>query len=595
MLHQTLDFLTNVFGEDEIEDGYFAIMTLPPGGGKPDHKWFNDVTRAAAYASDCDDLNTYFSMGLFPANAGRRMENVRGMACFGIDVDIKGEAHKRDNLCDSQEGAIELLNTAIPGCLPTIIINSGHGVQGFFVFKEPLMFEDMDDRRAAYATAAALHRTFAIQAGKKGWHIDSTFDLSRVMRLPGTFNNKLAQERRMVLVLESSGQKYADLNDLDQFLVATQDDWEAVHKAFRPVMPTFTPKYDLVLQPDACAPPERLEELLQAESRLMAIWHRKRKPGRPKTDPQEEDHSFSVADMVLANKMVEYGWLNQEIANAIIEHRRKWQEKPGDFAKALRADYIERTISKARERYQEIKEDKDISKARSKVAKKIDKARAQGKKVDDDHKLREQAREVLRDAFGFEISRVIKFCGDQPEYFLETPLHGDIKVGTSGVLTNQQRLKNVLFDSVGTVFKTMKARDFDSVAKALLALIVERGETDTETRDREILKQRIQDYWSANIHSEDRNEGYIRKAPFTDNGRAYIFGTQFRRWMQTEENEKLTAKMMGMQMIQAGCSSEKMLFTTVDSRGRLRWNTSVYDVTPVVGTFEVEDDGETKE
>lgn len=588
MLAQTHDFLVNVFGEDNIEDGYFAIMTLPPAGGKPKHNWFNNPLEAAAFASDCDDLNTYFSMGLFPLNAGRRMENVTGMGCFGIDIDVKGDAHKRDNLCPSQEEAIELLANAIPGCAPTTIISSGNGIQGFFIFKEPLSFEDMDDRRAAYATASALHRTVALAAGKKGWHVDSTFDLSRVMRLPGTFNVKDPSNPKVVVVLEDSGQKYQGLEDLGEYLVADQEDWERVHKAFRASSPVWTRQMDIRLQPDACAPERKLEEILEAELRFAQLWFRKRKPGRPKVDSREEDHSMSVADMGLANKAVEYGWSNQEIADLIIEYRRKWQQKPGDFAKALREDYVERTIMKARDNYEEIKADKAKDEELKKIVDKIATAGKKGVNPGDDKNYQEDARQLIQKVLGIEVSRFIKYTGDNPEYYIESPRHGTIKIGTSKELTSQQLLRRALIDNANVVIGVIKARTFQNLLNAFM-IIKEDVDAVEASSDLQILKQRVVDFWNSSIPSEDRNEGYERKEPFIDGKRAYIFGSPFRRWVSTEEGERISAKVMGMQLCQIGCRSEKMNFVTINGNGRRTANTTVYDITSLVG-FQVDSD-----
>lgn len=57
------------------------------------------------------------------------------------------------------------------------------------------------------------------RAADSGWHLDSTFDLSHVMRLPGTVNYKNPQHTIMASVIEQSEVRY-DPSDFDDVLPA---------------------------------------------------------------------------------------------------------------------------------------------------------------------------------------------------------------------------------------------------------------------------------------------------------------------------------------------------------------------------------------
>lgn len=90
---------------------------------------------------------------------------------------------------------------------------------------------------------------------------------------------------------------------------------------------------ELTLDPDAVPPADKLDLLIRNRD-FKKTWDHKR----------EDLPSPSDYDASLAGFAVRKGWSDGEIANLIIAFRRRW----GDLEKALRPDYIKRTLAKVK-------------------------------------------------------------------------------------------------------------------------------------------------------------------------------------------------------------------------------------------------------
>jgi len=94
----------------------------------------------------------------------------------------------------------------------------------------------------------------------------------------------------------------------------------------------------LVLQPDAEPPAGKLLEAASESPLFCQTWRRKR---TDLADPSQSGYDLSLATIAVLR-----GWTDQEVAKLIIAVRREHNEKP---EKALREDYIRRTIAKAKQ------------------------------------------------------------------------------------------------------------------------------------------------------------------------------------------------------------------------------------------------------
>lgn len=132
------------------------------------------------------------------------------------DVDVRGPAHKRADLPPTLDAAYELIDEFPLG--PTIVVHSGHGLQSYWLFKEPWAFEGESERQEAEVLSRRFQATLRALARKQGWTIDNTSDLARVLRLPGTFNTKVG-ERRSVEVVGWYPERRYDPSEFEPYLL----------------------------------------------------------------------------------------------------------------------------------------------------------------------------------------------------------------------------------------------------------------------------------------------------------------------------------------------------------------------------------------
>jgi putative DNA primase/helicase len=181
------------------------------------------VEYCAARASTFD---VYAAVGLQhdrPANTSRGAEpGVSVLPGFWADVDIAGAAHKAETLPPTEQDARSLIDLA--GLKPSLVVQSGFGLQPYWLFREPYQIESADERKRLKSLSTRFQLNLRLRANVRGWTMDSTADLCRVLRVPGTFNHKVDGDIRMVTA------EYADpaynLDDFEDLLAGIEDPGE---------------------------------------------------------------------------------------------------------------------------------------------------------------------------------------------------------------------------------------------------------------------------------------------------------------------------------------------------------------------------------
>jgi hypothetical protein len=127
------DFLRRRFGP--APGNLFCLIWTKTGAIKKSH-WLSVSQLPEAESilrpfSTPDAGDVYVWAGLSPEDFGPNKrcpaDAVAGISSLWIDVDVKGEAHKQNNLPESLDQARELVRSL--GVLPTEEIHSGHGLQ----------------------------------------------------------------------------------------------------------------------------------------------------------------------------------------------------------------------------------------------------------------------------------------------------------------------------------------------------------------------------------------------------------------------------------------------------------------------------------
>lgn len=154
---------------------------------------------------NADELNrlcsqgedVYVGVGLASRDYGEMRRcpasEIAGLVAWWADIDVKHPVHKKHNLPPTQADALSLLDDL--GMKPSVVVDSGHGLQLWWLFREPWIFKNDADRAKAAALARQWGETIRVKAAARGWQVDSVSDLSRLMRLPGSLNWKEARTK----------------------------------------------------------------------------------------------------------------------------------------------------------------------------------------------------------------------------------------------------------------------------------------------------------------------------------------------------------------------------------------------------------------
>lgn len=172
------------------EDGFLAISSKGPHGLSS--KFFKvppgDAVCQVFERWSSRDL--WYSVGLLKQRPekGRGTEaDVLSIPGLWFDLDCKEGQHEEENLPSKAE-ALSFLRE-IP-FKPSIVVWSGGGLHVYWIFKEAWIFDNESERRQAKELSSRFQLSLISRAKEKGWRLDNTADLVRLLRIPGTYNFK---------------------------------------------------------------------------------------------------------------------------------------------------------------------------------------------------------------------------------------------------------------------------------------------------------------------------------------------------------------------------------------------------------------------
>lgn len=198
------NFLHTVFGKTAA--GKISLWCLP--AKESIHLDVTDLDWVAGNIATADldnDQDVYFGVALRgsdvgPTRRGSKADCVTA-PCLWVDIDVAGPGHAASNLPPTFNDAVDLLS-AVPFD-PTCIVDSGGGLHAYWVFEKPV---DLTDAATGFkwfeGLVTALQRRIINAASQNGWHVDSTTDVTRVLRAPGTMNRKVPSDPRPCYVVE---------------------------------------------------------------------------------------------------------------------------------------------------------------------------------------------------------------------------------------------------------------------------------------------------------------------------------------------------------------------------------------------------------
>lgn len=236
-----------------------------------------------------------------------RADQVCAIPGLWLDLDVKA---------GGASGYVDAGELAAQHIRPTIVVDSGHGIHAYYLFDNgPWVFRNTEQRDCA---AALVRRFITLHRQTASFHLDSVGDLARLMRLPGTQNAKSPEHPRAVQVIHADGPRHTR-RDLQHLLRDVPDQAPGAATPFDGA---------IGLTGDLSLFEGKLDALLQNSPEFAAVWQRER------VFPSASEADLSLCSMA-AGAMTD-----AELVRLIQTFR--------DDPKAQRADYLARTIRRAR-------------------------------------------------------------------------------------------------------------------------------------------------------------------------------------------------------------------------------------------------------
>ncbi|MCW4027979.1 MAG: primase alpha helix C-terminal domain-containing protein, partial [Candidatus Bathyarchaeota archaeon] len=183
-------FLQDLFGPN-TKKGHLVLWTKR--GSRSYFYSLDQLDEAASMAASLSlETDVYYGIGLqerIQQNGRGGEDSVIAIPGLWLDVDIQGDNHKSRNLPPDEESAMRLLESY--NLRPTLIISTGGGFHAYWLFDQPMLLRNDEDREKAKNLSRRFQAMFRQFAREEGWEIDNTSDLSRLLRLPRTYNHKL--------------------------------------------------------------------------------------------------------------------------------------------------------------------------------------------------------------------------------------------------------------------------------------------------------------------------------------------------------------------------------------------------------------------
>lgn len=344
-------FLQRIVGDTLTPEGAKLLVWTAPA---KESRWYADLWQAADDAARISG-NVYFGVCLAPDDVcgdktRATARQVSYATCLWADIDYVSPHHAKSNLPPSEADAMNCLREAFPPHLqPPVVINSGGGLQAFWPLIEPLDITADIDRAEFAVVVQGWQGLLRATMERRGWTLDSTHDLARVMRLAGT-DNANAGGKHVTLVTEGEARF-----DLEQFreLVDVVVDAETVRTVCIPAQRRYAsavPGLTGIIPRQGYASKEplasKIAALCELSEAFAASWHN--------LNPSLKDDSRSSYDASLVTAMAHWmddtddglAFTAQDMADVIVDHRMKHGTKAKDFKKAGRLDYIQTTIAR---------------------------------------------------------------------------------------------------------------------------------------------------------------------------------------------------------------------------------------------------------
>lgn len=428
-------FFGHMFGQAVSAHETIAVWSMPSKVCRF-HAGTASAARRSGEISASEDV--YFGCGLYRPGVGAGRGSAKDVTCITslwADVDYGATHAKEGNPPDIVE-AMKVVNRI--GLRPSIVIDSGYGLHVYWLLTEAL---------AASDDAATISRRFGatiLECAKcLSYVVDLVHDISRVMRVPGTFNHKHNKKKPVSCLLHYSNPalRYEVESDIEDILVnesvSTVNKTSNVHVSAVILDPSRGPRADLI------------EALCANDPKAKKTWERKR--------GDLTDQSPSSYDMAMAHLGAQLGLSDQDIADLIMGWRVKHGE---DTKKATRQAYVQGTIAKAK-----------MSRGQTKAIDSLELSTIpSGSGQKDTSRERQKLLDMISGTLGVRAVKWLQHGTENAEYSLVLADGTDLLIGTIKEVLKQGSFREKLLESVGVMLPNLKAAQWNAVVVALTRL-----------------------------------------------------------------------------------------------------------------------------
>lgn len=306
-MQRTKEFLETLF---QGTRGYIELRTITNKGEVSQFFYpAKDIDRLISnltndYEGTFKDTNVYF--GACPRNERKGKEgNIKEVNCFWADLDCNDQEERKERLEKLKKFKLS----------PSIVVCSGNGLHCYWLLKKPYLIKNNEDK----LTAKGYLKGLAIALNG-----DKTFDLSRILRVPGTKNVKDPKNPLLVEVLE--------FNPAIRYTPSIFEEYKV--KIEETTIPDIDTSMDNI--------PDRFWRVLEENTKLRTTWEGKRK--------NLKDDTRSGYDMSLATLLMPYDFSDSEVASIL-------RASPSGKGKEAKPQYLNITIGKAKAEWEKRKKE----------------------------------------------------------------------------------------------------------------------------------------------------------------------------------------------------------------------------------------------
>lgn len=530
---------------DKADDAFILLWEQ----GTHRSYWAKNIDQAVKVVEG-NNRDVYIGTGLSPRDYGPKhrclAKNIVGIAGLWADIDVKHPVHKKQNLPNTYLEAEALVTGH--GFDPTIIVDSGHGIQAWWLWKEIWDLGSTSERSAAEVLMSRLNAHLITEANKHQWAVDSVHDLSRILRIPGTINCKNGDDKEVTVTTYNESTRY-NPEDIEKFLP------EQYHiKATQPIQREIIEVQSQELIFDSEANPD-FDDFMEMQSIFDPTFTETWKNLRIDMD----DMSASNYDFSLAIFAAKVNWSKQATLNLLIAHRRR----NGHDLKFDNKQYYTRSILRAKEF---VKKDAEEELEANLEIVSDDLRTANSTPIITNKKAvilsannKDQYLTVLKSKFGIDIVKFIRILIEEPIYEIILGNGKAIRIGTAMAVMNSNIVRAKIVDSTNLVMAPHKRKDWAKIVQMLFDIVEDQYISD-EATDKGEIKSILIDYLidKPKLTVDDAVEG---KEPFVISGIWHLFLEKLFMYAKMQHGNELGKKNFATHMRALGCEYKKIDIT----------------------------------